>query len=591
MTLPQIYAIAIIVAIMALMLWGRLRYDIVAVLGLVAGVALGIIPAKEMFKGFSDDIVIIVGSALIVSAAIARSGVFEAALRYAQPYLTSTQAQVVALVVAVGALSAIVKNIGALAMLMPIAFQFARASNRSPSVFLMPMAFASLLGGIVTLVGTSPNVIVSRVREELTGKPFSMFDFTPVGIFIAVAGIAFLCVGYRLLPQDRRGSGSLGDALDIKNYVTEVRISAESGFAGQTLSDLLSRAQAGVRLGALMRDGKTVTPLPDSRLREKDIVILTGEHGALDRLVKETGLSLEGDDRPAESKDPGDEVLSIEVVVGPNSSLIGRGARLVELHASHGINLLAVGRSGETMRQRVRDIELRVGDVLVLQGSASILPQKVADLGLLPLAERLITLGDRRPGWIALTVLAATIAVLAFNLLPVPVAFFCAAGAMILFGALPVREAYQSVEWPILVMFAALIPISDALSTTQATQLIASGLSHAGGMMPAWGALLMLLAAAMAVTPFLNNAATVLVMAPIGATFAKNLGYNPDPFLMAVAIGAACDFLTPIGHQCNTLVMGPGGYRFGDYARLGAPLSLLVLVLAVPLIMIFWPLK
>ena len=204
MTLPQIYAIAIIVAIMALMLWGRLRYDIVAVLGLVAGVALGIIPAKEMFKGFSDDIVIIVGSALIVSAAIARSGVFEAALRYAQPYLTSTQAQVVALVVAVGALSAIVKNIGALAMLMPIAFQFARASNRSPSVFLMPMAFASLLGGIVTLVGTSPNVIVSRVREELTGKPFSMFDFTPVGIFIAVAGIAFLCVGYRLLPQDRR---------------------------------------------------------------------------------------------------------------------------------------------------------------------------------------------------------------------------------------------------------------------------------------------------------------------------------------------------------------------------------------------------
>jgi di/tricarboxylate transporter len=590
-TLPQIYSIAIIVGIMGLMLWGRLRYDVVAGLGLVAGVAVGIIPAKEMFKGFSDDIVIIVGSALIVSAAIARSGIFEAALRHLQPYLTNTQTQVIALVVTVGVLSAIVKNIGALAMLMPIAFQFARAGNRSPSVFLMPMAFASLLGGIVTLVGTSPNVIVSRVREELTGKPFSMFDFTPVGIFIAVAGIAFLCVGYRLLPRDRRGAGTLGDALDIKNYVTEARVTAKSGLAGKTLSDLLSRAQAGVRLAAILRDGKAITPLPDSRLRENDIVILTGAQAALDRLVKETDLALESDDRPTESEDPSDEVQSIEVVIGPNSTLIGRGARLVELHASHGINLLAVGRAGETLRQRVRDIELRMGDVLVVQGPASILPQRLGGLGLLPLAERTITLGDRRPGWVALAILGATIAALAFNLLPVPVAFFCAAGAMILFGALPVREAYAAVEWPILIMFAALIPISDALSNTKATQLIADGLSHVGAMMPAWGALAMLLAAAMAVTPFLNNAATVLVMAPIGATFAKNLGYNPDPFLMAVAIGAACDFLTPIGHQCNTLVMGPGGYRFGDYARLGAPLSLLVLVMAVPLLMIFWPLR
>lgn len=591
MTLPQIYAIGIVVAIMALMLWGRIRYDIVAGMGLVAAVAVGIVPAKDMFKGFSDDIVIIVGSALVVSAAIARSGVFDTALRYLLPWLTTTQAQVAALVVAVGALSAVVKNIGALAMLIPIAFQFARTRNCSPSVFLMPMAFASLLGGVVTLVGTSPNVIVSRVREELTGQPFSMFDFTPVGIWIAVAGIAFLCIGYRLLPRDRRGSGSLADALEATDYVTEASVGEGSSFEGRTLSELRGRALAGVRVTSLMRAQRAVAPLPDTRLRAGDILILTGPSSALEKLVKEASLSLVGEDRPTETGEPGDETQVVEAVVGPESALIGRGARLADLHARHGVNLLAVGRSGESLNERVRDIGLRMGDVLVLQGPTSLLPQKIAELGLMPLAQRQIALGDRSPGWIAVAVLTATILALALHLVPVPVAFFCAAGAMIVFGALPVKEAYRAIEWPILVMFAALIPLSDALSSTKATQLIADLLSHAGGMLPGWGAVALILFAAMLVTPFLNNAATVLVMAPIGATYAKNLGYNVDPFLMAVAIGAACDFLTPIGHQCNTLVMGPGGYKFSDYARLGAPLSILVLVLSVPLILMFWPLR
>lgn len=593
MTTPQIISISIIAAVIGLMVWGRWRYDIVAGLGLLAGVATGIIPVKDAFKGFSDEIVIIVGSALVVSHGISRSSLFLSMLSRATPLMKSTQSQVIFLVTTVGVLSALVKNIGALAMLLPIAFQFARKNNKSASVFLMPMAFASLLGGIVTLVGTSPNVIVSRVRAELTGKPFTMFDYTPVGIFIALAGIAFLCVAYRIIPRDRRGATALSEALKIDHYVTEASIGEKSKLAGKHLSELLGRAQAGVTVVALLR-GKTrhMALFPDTTLRPGDILILRGESEQLAHLVKEADLTLEGKDRLEQDEErEGDDIISVEVVVSPGSPLIGSAARLAGLYHTYGINLVAVGRSGAKLTGRLRDIRLQLGDVLVLQGAESTIPQHLSDLGLLPLAERSLMFGDTTPGWIALAILAVTMTSLALGLVPVALAFFAAAGGMILFGAVPVREAYDEIEWPILVMFAALIPVSDTLSTTGATGLIAEALSNAGRHLPAWGCVALVLSGAMAVTPFLNNAATVLVMAPIGATFAKNLGYNPDAFLMAVALGAACDFLTPIGHQCNTLVMGPGGYKFSDYPRLGAPLSLLVIVMGVPLIMFFWPLK
>ncbi len=591
MTLPQIYALSIIAGVVIVMLWGRLRYEIVAGIALVIAVIAGVVPVKDAFKGFSDDIVIIIASALIVSAAISRAGIFEAGLRFISPYARSTQAQVIVLVFAVGVMSAIVKNIGALAMMLPIAAQFARNSGKSVSVFLMPMAFASLLGGIVTLIGTSPNIIVSRVRAELTGTPYSMFDFTYVGIWIALAGMAFLCVGYRLLPRDRKGSASLKDAIAVNQYMTEARVAEASLMPGKTISELMSKAEAGVKLLALVRKKKNVTLLPDMRLRTDDILLFEGEHAALDRLIKETHLVLEGDDRPTELSDHVEEIIAIEAVVSPQSQLIGSDARLSDLHARYGVNLLAVNRSGSRLNQRIRDIRLQMGDVVVLQGAENTLPLRLTELGLLPLAERTIKLGDKRSGWIAALVLAATIIVLTTGLVPVSMAFFTCAGLMIVLGALPAREAYAAVDWPIIVMLAALIPVSDALSTTGATDLLAAGLTAIGKDLPAWGAIALVLIGSMAVTPFLNNAATVLVVAPIGATFAKNLGYNPDPFLMAVAIGAACDFLTPIGHQCNTLVMGPGGYKFSDYPRLGAPLSLLVIIMAVPLIMIFWPLR
>ncbi|HEY8564884.1 MAG TPA: SLC13 family permease [Beijerinckiaceae bacterium] len=592
MTLPQIFAFLILGAMMVLFVWGRLRYDLVALLALLAAVLVGIVPHKKAFEGFSDDIVIIVGSALVVSAAVARSGVLEVLLSRISPYLGSVQAQIVVLVGAVTLLSSFVKNIGALAMMIPIALQMAKRAGASPSYYLMPMAFGSLLGGLITLVGTSPNIIVARVREEMTGQPFGMFDYTPVGLGLAAAGVAFLAVGYRLLPKGRKATAGLDEALDIKDYVTEARVAPGSAAIGQTVADLKRLADGDVAVTGLLRNrSRSATPLPDATLRADDIVLLKGEPDALERAVARGELELEGEDRPTEEEDPSEEVGVVEAIVTGNSVLAGQSAGRMALHERHHINLIAVSRAGARVVERLRDVKLRAGDVIALQGNLPRMPERLRDLGCLPLAERSLRLGSVRRGLIPVAVLAGAMILTAVGVLPVGIAFFGAAVLMLLLGAIPLREAYEAVEWPILIMLGALIPVSEAIRTTGGTDLIAGWLSVAAQMLPAWGALALIMAAAMAVTPFLNNAATVLVMAPIAASFAGQLGYRPDAFLMAVAVGAACDFLTPIGHQCNTLVMGPGGYRFGDYWRLGAPLSAMVLVLGVGLILLAWPLR
>jgi len=592
MTQPQILSVLLVAGMMAAFLWGRLRYDVVAMLALLLAVALGLVPAADAFKGFSDDIVIIVGSALVLSAAVARSRIIERLFSKLGSGLTSTQLQVPLLVFVVAVMSAIIKNIGALAMMLPIAYQLARKSGKSPSVFLMPMAFASLLGGIVTLVGTSPNVIVARVRQELGGEPFRMFDFAPVGIVVAIAGCLFLSIGYRLLPRDRRGAVSLDQAIDIKDYLTEASLREKSPLAGKTVADLKAIGGDAIEIVSILRNERRVqAPLPDASLKAGDILLLRGDAAVLERVVAEGGLDLAGKDRPTHKQDALDPDRIAEAIIGPDSTLIGQSAADMALHSRFGVNMIAISRSGERFSQRLRDIRLRAGDIVVIQGDEKLLPEKLSELNLLPLADRLVPLGSTRRVVLTMTITLAAIVALAAGLAPVPFVFFAAAVLLIAFRCVPLREAYHNIDAPILLMLAALIPVSDSLRTTGTTELFASWLAMIGGGLPGWAAVALILVAAMAVTPFLNNAATVLVMAPIGAGFAKNLGYNPDAFLMAVAIGAACDFLTPIGHQCNTLVMGPGGYRFSDYARLGAPLSLLVILLAVPMILLVWPLR
>lgn len=590
MTTPQILSFAVTFVMMAAFVWGRYRYDLVAAAALLLALAVGIVPFEEAFSGFSDDIVIIVGSALLVSAGIARSGIMEVAIKRFVPNISGVRPQLALLVIVVTILSAFVKNIGALAIMIPIAFQFARRSSVSPSIFLMPMAFGSLLGGLMTQVGTSPNIVVSRVREELTGTAFTMFDFTPVGAALAAAGTIFLLLFYWLLPVREKLGGSLNEAINIKNYLTEARIVSASTVLGKTVADLIKLSGGDAIVMSILRNRTMrMTPLPDVVLKVNDILLLEGDPEALDRLVSQGKLSVTGNRVGGDAT--ASEMVAIEAVIGESSSLIGWSAQRLALYDRFNVNLLAVSRHGERLDRRLAEIQLRLGDVIVLQGNAAAIPEILRELGCLPLAERAILLGSVRKGVVPVTILALAMVATAFGLLPVSVAFFAAAVGMVLFKAIPVREVYQSLDGPILLMLAVLIPVSDSLRSTGATGVIAGELAKLGTILPAPGALTLILVAAMAVTPFLNNAATVLVMAPIAAEFAGDLGYRPEAFLMAVAIGAGCDFLTPIGHQCNTLVMGPGGYRFSDYPRLGLPLSFLVVIVAVPMLMIIWPMN
>jgi di/tricarboxylate transporter len=591
MTLPQILSVATLAGMMAMFVWGRFRYDVVAILALLASLALGIVSPEKAFTGFSDELVIIVGSALVLSGAVQRSGAVETALAFVSRYVSRVRSQLLVLTASVGFASALVKNVGALAMLMPAAFQMAKKNDASPSVFLMPMSFAALLGGLMTLVGTSPNIIVSRVREQMIGEPFQMFDYTPVGLGLLLMGLVFLRFGYRLLPRDRRAAPTMGEAMDIRGYITEATLAEGSPAIDETVAAFIERHEHQVTITSILRSGMRSMPLADTVLRERDTLILGGEPDVLEQVIAGDKLELAGHDREQPEESKGEEIGVIEAVVNVDSPLIGQTAGRLRLQRRYGVNLIAVSRRGERLVKSLGNTILQGGDVVVLQGALSQLPEKLRDLGCLPLAERALRLGSSRKGLLAIVILAVAMAATAGGLVPVAVAFFTAAGLVIATGALPVREAYEHVEWPILIMLGALIPVSDSLRTTGASNLIAAWLSDIAQGMPPWGALALILAAAMAVTPFLNNAATVLVMAPIAAVFAKQLGYRPDAFLMATAVGAGCDFLTPIGHQCNTLVWGPGGYKFQDYARLGAPLSLMVILVGVPLILFFWPVR
>ena len=591
MTGAQWLSILTLAGMMGLFLWDRFRYDVSAVMALLAAVALGVVKPKDAFTGFSDDIVIIVGSALVISAAVQRSGKIEVMLSHLARRVRSAKNELVLLTGSVGFASALVKNVGALSMLMPAAVQMARKRGASPSAFLMPMSFASLLGGLMTLVGTSPNIIVSRVRMDMTGKPFGMFDYLPTGLGLLVVGLIFLRFAGPLIPAGRMAAPQVAEAVDVGAYTTQALVPAGSPTVNETVRGFAKRHGGEMEIIGLIRDGARGAVHPFARLREGDVLILEGEPDVLQQAIARDRLVLEGKDRRVPQGSERDEIEVVEAVVTRGSALVGKAAGRYFLHERYGINLIAVSRAGERLDRKLAEIVLRAGDVVVLQGPSGLLPQRLKDLGALPLAERPIRLGQRTRGWLPLAILGLAMAATATGTVPVAIAFFAAAGAVVIAGTLPVRAAYEAIDWSILIMLGALIPVSDSLRTSGASQVLAGELAALGALLPPWAAVGLILVAAMAVTPFLNNAATVLVVAPISAVFAHDLGYKPEAFLIATAVGAGSDFLTPIGHQCNTLVFGPGGYRFSDYARLGAPLSLLVVLVGTPLILLVWPVR
>jgi di/tricarboxylate transporter len=602
MTTPQILIFAILGCMLALFVWDRLRYDVVALLALLAAVFAGVVPANHAFSGFSNEVLPLIAAALVISAAIGKSGLIEVMTRRIAPIMTSRNLQVGVLAGLVTVLSAFIKNIGALAIFLPVALQIAERNKRSASEILMPLSFGSLIGGLATLIGTSPNILISGIRRDLVGQPFEMFDFTPVGAGIAVCGVTFLTFGWRLLPGGRHARTPPEAQFRVAGYTSEATVPAGSAMVGKTVGDLEAMGQDNLTVTAVIRGGaRRTVPRSDWQLHEDDVLVIESDPHLLEQVVGQAKLALVGSkeltDEPASEAKQRPETLRTdklgvaEAVVTEASLLVGASSTSLQLRHRYGVNLLALSRRGGRVQTRLRRTRFQPGDVVVLHGDAETMTTRLADLGVLPLAGRNLRLGKPRQVVLPLVALAGAIVLSSFAIVPAAVAFTAAATLLAVFRVLTLHEIYEAVEWPILILLGCLIPVGEAVRETGATDLIAGSLSALGHGMPAYAMLGIVMVVTMLATPLLHHAAAVIVMGPVAATLAIQLGCKVDPFLMAVAVGAGSDFLSPIGHQCNTLVLGAGGYRFTDYWRLGLPLSAIVVVVGVPLIMVFWPLR
>lgn len=593
MTMGQMSILAILALTVAAFLYGRWRHDVVALGALIATVLAGLVPTAEAFDGFGHPAVITVACVLVLSRALQVTGAVDVLARRVIPP-GGGPATVLAVLCGLGAfLSSFMNNVGALALLMPLALQLAPRIGLTPGRLLMPLAFTTVLGGTVTLIGTPPNLIIAGLRERTGAEPFGMFDFTPVGLAVTVVGVAFIAlVGWRLVPI-RNGTGT--DSFDAGAYMTELLVPEGAKAIGQTLADVEARLQdIGGQIVALERRGIYIpAPRQTRAIESGDILVIEGEVGALIDSAMPLGLKLAA--RAPDVVDavarPTEELLLREYVVRPDSPVAGATAADLELRSRHGINLLAVSRGGQRAAVRLRAWRIRSGDVLLLQGAAEALAGFVQDARLVALAPRDLRLPDPAKALTATLVMAAAVLGAASGFVAPELAFACGLLATMVLRTLPLRDIYDSIDWPVIVLLAAMMPVAAAMETTGAAALIADVLMQSMARGHPVIALILLMAVTMTLSDVMNNAATAAVMGPIALGSAAALGVNPDAYLMAVALGASCSFLTPIGHQNNTLILGPGGFRFGDYWRLGLPLELIALVVGVPAILWAFPLQ
>ncbi|MEE8444343.1 MAG: SLC13 family permease [Alphaproteobacteria bacterium] len=589
---PQHITFAILFATFGLFLWGRWRYDVVAFMALLAGVLSGVVSAEKAFLGFGHPAVVTVAAVLVISRAFSNAGVIDIMVTRVLPTMKRVTVQISALSGIGAVFSMFMNNVGALALLMPVAIRSAAQAKRSPSVVLMPLSFASILGGTVTLIGTPPNIIVATFRGTQTGTPFGMFDFAPVGGAVAVVGVLYLVfIGWRLIPRARHAKVPREELFDIEDYVSELRVPKGSPVVGMEVREIEELAVDGAIIGLIRgRKSAKVSLARRAKVRAGDVLILEASPDDLGKITTTLGVELISGGRQVADDLRSDDVILMEAVVPPGSRAERHTANSLRLRGRHGVNLLAVSRQGKPHRGRLANFRFQAGDVILLQGDVDQLPSVIAAIGCLPLAERGLGYGKPRRAGLSLAIFAAAIVATSMGWLPPAVALSTAVILLLLFNYVTPREAYEAVDWPVIVLLAALIPIGGALQETGGTQLVAVGLMNVTQGLPPAAVLTLLLVVTMTLSDVINNAATAVVMAPIGAGIAQQLGVNADPFLMAVAIGASCAFLTPIGHQNNTLVMGPGGYRFGDYWRVGLPLEILIVAVSVPLLMWVWPL-
>ena len=590
MTQDQIIIFALFVAVFALLLWGRFRYDLVAFGALMAGVVLGVVPAETAFEGFGHPATLVVALVLIVSAGLVRSG---AVFLITRTLVDSSRglASHIAMMGGIGAvLSAFMNNVAALALLMPVDIQTARKAGRSAALTLMPLSFATILGGMVTLIGTPPNIIIASIRAQTLGESYHMFDFAPVGGVAALTGLVFVAlIGWRLIPERQNGTSTEDQ---LQPYIAELTVPEDSKQIGKRLDELEeTAAKTDVALLGLVRGGKRLYGRARrSQLQAGDTLVLEALPEALDEFRAALDLAFTDDEREERLKAAGEGLEVIEVVVPEGARIAGRTAQGLGLNWRYNTVLLGISRQGARITRAVRQAQVRPGDILLLLCPRETGTHVTEWLGCLPLATRGLAVTENDKTWLSIGLFAAGVLAASVGLIDLPIALGLVVIGYVLTRIIPVAEVYTHVEWPVVVLLGSMIPLGTALESSGGTELIARVLVDLTEGMPAWAILTVLMVVTMTLSDVLNNTATTIVAAPVAIQMAASLDVSPDPFLMAVAVAASAAFLTPIGHKNNTLILGPGGYHFGDYWRMGLPLEILVVAVSIPAILVFWPL-
>ena len=575
------------------LVWGRWRYDLVAFSALLVAVVSGVVPVGDAFSGFGHPAVVVIALVLIVSRGLSNSGAIEFLSRYLLDASRKLGAHIGVMAGFAAVLSAVMNNVAALALLMPLDMQAALKAKRSPALTLMPLSFASILGGMITLIGTPPNIVIAEYRGSVMGEPYRMFDFAPVGLAVAIVGVAYVAlIGWRLIPVARGKHNMAKELFELGDYVAEVKVPEKSTAVGQQVRDLdeITREHDVEIIGLIRRGERQPGMARRVEIRKNDVLVLKAAPDGIESMVGALGLKYTRKNNTQDGVFANDDASLLEIVVPQGARIEGRSAYSLRLMYRHGVTLLGVSRQGKRFTQRVRDLEIKAGDILLLLGESEKLEDIANWLGCLPLAERGLQVTQRQKAGLAVLIFGTAVLLASIGVLYLPIALGIAVVLMVLTGIIPVRQLYESVEWSVIVLLGSMIPIGMALESSGGTGLIASGIVNAAsGLSPA-AVLVILMVVTMTLSDVMNNVATAVIAAPIAFNIANTLGVNPDPFLMSVAVAASCAFLTPIGHKNNTLIMGPGGYRFGDYWRMGLPLEILVIAIGVPMILWVWPL-
>jgi len=591
-TTDQLKVLGILLGVLTLLVWGRWRYDLVAFAALVVAVIIGAVPKDQAFDGFGHPATLIIALVLVVSYGLSVSGAVDFIARHLTAADRSVPIHIAIMSTVGGLLSGVMNNVGALALLMPVDINAARKAKRSPALTLMPLSFATILGGLVTLIGTPPNIIISTYRERELGAPFEMFDFAPVGIVCAAAGIAFVAlIGWRLIPSSAGRVDASDESFKLNDYIAELTVEEKSSFLDKQLVDVEKASEQGdvTLLNVIRGKSRLQRHAGWIRLQEGDVLLVEAAAESLDDFVAEHKLAYVDQDHQRD-KIRGADLDLVEAVVRPGTRIEGRTSNSLSLVDNYGIWLIGIQREGRKIQTRVRRTQVAVGDVLLLLGPKTRTNAFIEEMGMVPLAERGLEVKNTGKALLAAGLFAAAIAASSFGILYLPIALALVCVLYVLLGIVPLKQLYDTIEWPVVVLIGSLIPIGAALEQSGASKILAQSIVDVSQGLPPWVVLTILMALTMTLSDVLNNTATALVAAPISVEVARSLDVNPDPFLMAVAIAASCAFLTPIGHKNNTLIMGPGGYRFGDYWRMGLPLEIIVVAVGVPMILMVWPL-